>query len=107
MFDNIAVLSGNGSADRVVAACGIGPISSNWHPTRFGAPLVGGGQKICQEVNELKKLCFFSRRKLPVNSSVVSCLFGMGDDSSRRSGDLSNLLHGGHSADRPPFSTNL
>jgi hypothetical protein len=36
MFDNIAVLSGNRSADRVLAPCGIGPFSSRWHTTKIG-----------------------------------------------------------------------
>ncbi len=35
MFDNIAVLSGNRSSDRVLAACGIGPFSSDWHTTKM------------------------------------------------------------------------
>jgi len=36
MFDKIAVLSGNRSADRVLATCGIGPFSSGWHMTKIG-----------------------------------------------------------------------
>jgi hypothetical protein len=36
VFDNIAVLSGNLSADRVLAACGIGPFPSGWHTTKIG-----------------------------------------------------------------------
>jgi len=36
MFDNIAVLSGSRALDRVLAACGIGPLSSGWHTTNLG-----------------------------------------------------------------------
>jgi hypothetical protein len=75
MFDSIAVLSGNGSADRVVAACGIGPFSSNCRPTRFGARLGETQQTICQAVNDLKKLCFLPYCKPPVNLSDASGLF--------------------------------
>jgi len=35
VFDNIAVLSGNRSSDRVLAACGIGPFSPDWHTTKM------------------------------------------------------------------------
>jgi hypothetical protein len=35
MFDNIAVLSGNRSSDRVLAACDIGSFSSGWHTTKI------------------------------------------------------------------------
>jgi hypothetical protein len=35
MFDKIAVLSGNRSSDRVLAACGIGPFSSGWYTTNM------------------------------------------------------------------------
>jgi hypothetical protein len=52
MFDNIAVLSGNRALDRVLAACGIGPLSSGWHTTKTA-------QETCQAVVVIKTRRFF------------------------------------------------
>jgi hypothetical protein len=52
MFDNIAVLSGNRSSDRVLAACGIGPFSSGWHTTKMR-------KKYARPLWLLKRLGFF------------------------------------------------
>ena len=65
MFDNIAVLSGNRALDRVLAACGIGPLSSGWHTTKTA-------QEICHAIVVIKTRRFFSRSKRPVNLSDAS-----------------------------------
>ena len=65
MFDNIAVLSGSRALARVLAACGIGPLSSGWHTTKTA-------QEICQAIVVIKTRRFFSRSKRPVNLSDAS-----------------------------------
>ena len=91
MFDNIAVLSGNLSADRVLAACGIGPLSSGWHTTKTG-------QEICQAIVVIETRRFFSRSKRPVNLSDASFERAAPPDPAI----LSNPRNGGQSTN-PPY----
>ena len=95
MFDNIAVLSGNRALDRVLAACGIGPLSSGWHTTKTA-------QEICQAIVVIETRRFFSRSKRPVNLSDAS----FERAAPPRSGHLAKSAKG-RSVDEPPVSTNL
>jgi len=95
MFDNIAVLSGNRALDRVLAACGIGPLSSGWHTTKTA-------QEICQAIVVIKTRRFFSRSKRPVNLSDAS----FERAAPPRSGHLAKSAKR-RSVDEPPVSTNL
>jgi hypothetical protein len=104
MFDNIAVLSGNGSSDRVLAAGVIGLFSLVWHTTKCSAPFVNSAQEICQALIVLKTPWIFFRSKRPVNFFDVSSE-GAGD-SPRRSRYLAKSAEW-RAAEEPPVSTNL
>ncbi len=95
MFDNIAVLSGNRALDRVLAACGIGPLSSGWRTTKTA-------QKLCQALVFVKTRRLFSRSKRSVNLSDAS----FERAAPPRSGHLAKSAKG-RSVDEPPVSTNL
>jgi len=97
MFDNIAVLSGSRSLDRVLAACGIGPFSSGWHTTK-------SAQETCRAIVVIKTRRLFSRSKRPVNFYDAS--FERLRRRPRRSDHLAKSAKG-RSADEPPMSTNL
>lgn len=69
MLDNIAVPSGSGSSDRILAACGIGPFSPGWRIIGCSAPPFDRSQNLCQALANLKTPSFFRAPKRSVNFS--------------------------------------